>query len=51
VIPDPGISRIIKTIALVTFALAVVVDAGGCDARKPAIAAAKAGSVHVMPRT
>jgi iron complex transport system substrate-binding protein len=34
VIPDPAISRMVKTIALITFALAVVVDAGGCDSGK-----------------
>ena len=35
-IPDPAISRIVKTIALVAFAAAIVVDAGGCDASSQA---------------
>lgn len=35
VIPDPAISRVIKTIALIAFALCVVVDAGGCAAGPP----------------
>jgi len=36
VIPDPDTSRMLRTIALLAFALCIVIDAGGCDSGKHA---------------